>query len=190
MNEIKLKINEIFYSIQGEGANAGMPAIFIRFAGCNLKCPFCDTNHEDHKEYSIEEIIKKIKDFDCKNIIWTGGEPTLQLTNEILVYFKGYYHCIETNGTNPVPNSINYIACSPKVPIETLNRNFKEANEFRYPVKAGDKLPDILKIPRAQHYYISPIDVTEQNVDYCIKLIKENPQWKLSVQVHKILKIR
>ncbi|MDR0754555.1 MAG: 7-carboxy-7-deazaguanine synthase QueE [Prevotellaceae bacterium] len=190
MNAIRLKINEIFYSLQGEGANAGMPAIFIRFAGCNLKCDFCDTRHEDYKMYSIEEVIKKIKVFDCKNIIWTGGEPTLQLTDEVLIHFKEYYHCIETNGTNKVPSLINYVVCSPKVKRNLLT-NFKNGvNELRYPIKEGDILPCISKIPQAKHYYISPIDANRRNINYCIKLIKENPQWKLSLQMHKILKIR
>lgn len=191
MKLIKLKINEIFYSVQGEGANTGMPAVFVRFAGCNLNCDFCDTKHEAYKEYTIEKLIKIINSFGCKNIIWTGGEPTLQLTDEILNCFKGYFHCIETNGTNRVPVMIDYITCSPKVGPPTLCKNFENGvNEFRYPIKRGDKLPDISLLPKAAHYFVSPIDVTRENTDYCINLIKENTQWKLSIQIHKLLKIR
>jgi organic radical activating enzyme len=189
MSAIRLKINEIFYSIQGEGANAGMPAIFIRLSGCNLKCPYCDTDHNDYREYSIKELIEKIENFDCRNIIWTGGEPTLQLTDEILEHFKGYYHCIETNGTNKVPSLIDYVVCSPKIKRK-LMANFKDGvDELRYPIKEGDKLPDISKVPHASHYYVSPVDITKRNINYCIKLIKKNPQWKISVQMHKLLKI-
>ncbi|MDR1223165.1 MAG: 7-carboxy-7-deazaguanine synthase QueE [Tannerella sp.] len=185
----KLRVNEIFCSIQGEGANAGMLAVFIRLAGCNLKCPFCDTRHEDYREMTVAEIITEIKGYKCNTVIWTGGEPSLQLTDEILINFMPAFNCIETNGSNPVSGLIDYVACSPKVGTELLNRNFKRVNEFRYPVKAGDTLPDISLLPAADDYFVSPIDVSRENVDYCLKLIKENPVWRLSVQIHKLLNI-
>jgi organic radical activating enzyme len=191
MNKNKLRVNEIFYSIQGEGENAGMPAIFVRLAGCNMQCPFCDTKHGNYIEMTVAEIIAEVNKYGpCGTIIWTGGEPTLQLTDEILYHFSTFYNCIETNGTNPVPSGIEYIACSPKVPVGLLNKNFMWLNEIRYPVKMGDTLPEINLLPTADSYFISPIDVSPENVDYCLKLIKENPQWKLSVQVHKLLKIQ
>jgi organic radical activating enzyme len=190
MKENKLRVNEIFCSIQGEGANTGMSAVFVRLAGCNLKCPFCDTKHEDYIEMSIDEIRSRIEEYDCPVIIWTGGEPTLQLTDEILEHLDSFFHCIETNGTNPVPSLINYIACSPKVSIGLLNKNFKKVDEFRYPVKVGDALPEFDILPDAEHYFLSPIDVSPENIKYCLKLIKENPIWRLSVQIHKLLNIQ
>ena len=190
MKKIKLKVNEIFYSIQGEGANVGMPAIFIRLSGCNLHCDFCDTQHGRFIEMSVEQILQKIKEYDCKNIIWTGGEPTLQLTDEILIYFADYYNCIETNGTNNIPKRINYIAVSPKVDTDILEENFISVEEIRLPVRKGDIIPNIAYLPEANHYFLSPIDVSQENIDYCLKLIKENPKWKLSAQLHKILKIQ
>lgn len=191
MNGIKLRVNEIFYSIQGEGAHAGMPAVFIRLAGCNMKCPFCDTEHETYREMSLAEIIAEAdRYFPCCMIIWTGGEPTLQLTDEILSHFNLFYNCIETNGTNPVPGSIDYISCSPKVPAGLLNKNFARLNEIRYPVQTGDILPEIHLLPVADDYFVSPVDVDKKNVDNCLKLIKDNPQWRLSVQIHKLLNIR
>jgi len=187
----RLKINEIFYSVQGEGANAGMPAVFVRLSGCNLKCKFCDTSHERYKEFDIAELEKRISKFKCRNIIWTGGEPTLQLTADILKYFVKYYNCIETNGSNPVPEGVDYITCSPKVGIEVLNLNFPAGvHEIRYPVGVDDAVPDIEMLPPAKYYYVSPIDVIKENTDYCLKLIKRNPRWRLSVQIHKLLKIR
>jgi len=190
MKEISLKVNELFYSIQGEGANLGMPAVFIRLAGCNLNCPFCDTSHEAYDEMSISAIKAEVEKYNCPNIIWTGGEPTLQLTDEIVSLFKNYYQCIETNGTNKLPSGINYIACSAKAPTELLNKNFKEVNELRLPIKQGDKLPDMGLLPKATHYYVSPIDVSKENLDYCLQLLAENPLWRLSVQLHKLLGIR
>jgi len=190
MKESSLKVNELFYSIQGEGANAGMPAVFVRLAGCNLKCPFCDTQHEAFTEMSLKAVKAEVEKYHCRNIIWTGGEPTLQLTDEIVSHFDDYYHCIETNGTGKVPSRIDYIACSAKAPMDVLNENFEKIDEIRIPVKKGDSLPDIQLLPRAERYYISPIDVHKENIDYCLQLIAENPQWRLSVQLHKLLGIK
>lgn len=192
MKDIKLKVNEIFYSIQGEGANTGMPAVFIRLSGCNLKCPFCDTHHKTFTGMSIKEIRNKIEEYNCKNIVWTGGEPTLQLTSRIVSKFKDYYQCIETNGTNEVPYDIDYVACSPKKDLEELEDIIGYVDEIRLPVKKGDIIPNIAYLPkvRNENYYLSPIDISQENIDYCLKLIKENPKWKLSVQMHKLLKIQ
>ena len=138
----------------------------------------------------VEEILAEVSRYaPCRTIIWTGGEPTLQLTGEVLAHFASFYNCIETNGTNPVPDEIDYIACSPKIPACLMNKN-RRANELRYPIKAGEALPRFDQLPAAHTYFLSPIDVSQENVEYCLKLIKENPQWKLSVQIHKLLRIR
>jgi organic radical activating enzyme len=140
---------------------------------------------------SLAEILAEVNRYaPCDVIVWTGGEPTVQLTGKALEYFREFYNCIETNGTYPVPGGIDYIACSPKVPVWTLNKNFIRLDEIRYPVKKGDALPDIDLLPEADHYFVSPIDVHPENADYCLKLIKENPQWRLSVQIHRLLNIR
>ena len=195
----KLKVVEIFYSIQGEGANTGMLAIFIRLSGCNLKCWYCDTEWHNYTEMSIPEILNNIEQYTCKNIIWTGGEPTLQLNDEILENFKGYYHCIETNGTNVVSSIIDYISCSPKVTPQKLNQNFPFIDEIRYPLSIGETLPSIDELPLAFNYYISPLflgtenermEKSQENIDYCIDYIKQNPGWKLSIQLHKLLNFR
>ena len=192
-----MKVAEIFYSLQGEGANMGKPAIFIRLAGCNKDCWFCDTNWKNGIEMSIEEILQKIEKYPAKMIIWTGGEPTLQLSNEILHHFTHYYNCIETNGTNPVPSKIDYIACSPKVDVEVLHKNFDFVNEFRFPYykEIENTLPKIADLPKANNYFLSPIlfgnDIfakkNRENVISSIDFIKKNPQWRLSVQTHKLL---
>ncbi|MDR0296042.1 MAG: 7-carboxy-7-deazaguanine synthase QueE [Prevotellaceae bacterium] len=190
MKEISLRVNELFYSIQGEGANAGMPAVFIRLAGCNLKCSFCDTRHEAYVKMTLSAIKAEIEKYNCPNIIWTGGEPTLQLTDEIVSLFSNYYQCVETNGTRKVPSGIGYIACSAKAPVELLNKNFETINEIRLPIKKGDKLPEISLLPKATRYFISPIDVSRENIDYCLQLLTENSLWRLSVQLHKLVGIK
>ena len=79
-----MKVNEIFYSLQGEGVFTGAAAIFVRLAGCNLHCDFCDTKHEDYTIFTEEEIVKAISDYPAKHVVITGGEPTLQLTTDCM----------------------------------------------------------------------------------------------------------
>ncbi|MDR2586374.1 MAG: 7-carboxy-7-deazaguanine synthase QueE [Prevotellaceae bacterium] len=189
----KFKINEIFYSIQGEGANVGMPAIFVRFSGCNQTCAFCDTDHQPFFEYSEQRIREDVenlqKENNCKNIIWTGGEPTLQLEDNMLFYFvnKGYRNYIETNGTGVVPKLMDYITYSPKEGSIVV---LKRVDEVRIPISAGMNLPEIENLPKAKNYFISPIDVSDKNIKYCLELIKRNSRWKLSAQMHKLLNIK
>ena len=88
----KYKVNEIFYSIQGEGRHAGRAAIFVRFSGCNLKCPFCDTDFKKYEEMEAIDILNKIQLLspDCKFIVFTGGEPTLQVDEELTTLLQNY----------------------------------------------------------------------------------------------------
>ncbi|MFV0366471.1 MAG: 7-carboxy-7-deazaguanine synthase QueE [Mangrovibacterium sp.] len=191
---MNLKVVEIFHSIQGEGANFGMPAVFIRLANCNKTCSFCDTDWSVGTDYSLVELKSILGEFNCKTIIWTGGEPTLQLTDEVLQHFPEYYHCIETNGSRPVPSLINYISCSPKVNPEQLLKNISFAHELRFPIAIGDSLPDLSELPKADRYLVSPVfddaELNEENLEYCVLLVKNNPPWRLSVQVHKLLNVR
>jgi organic radical activating enzyme len=193
-----LEVAEIFYSIQGEGANFGKPAIFVRLAGCNENCWFCDTDWSHGILMKMNEVLSAVQQFPCKMIIWTGGEPTLQLTNDVLANFDGYYHCIETNGTNKVPSEINYIACSPKVTPETLWENFTVVDEFRYPIGQGVTPPRIKELPPASNYFVSPLFIgeekkrftrSEKNLTYCIDFVKRHPGWRLSMQMHKLLNV-
>jgi 7-carboxy-7-deazaguanine synthase len=200
-----LNVVEIFHSIQGEGANAGKAAVFVRLACCNMSCWYCDTDWTKSRKMTVLQILAEVKDLSNsenlnKNLlIWTGGEPTLQLSNEILSSFGDYYNCIETNGTNPVPDKIEYISCSPKVSPAILRKNFTHVNEFRYPIEVGDILPDISELPPADNYFVSPIFLGEEkerlqqvneNIEYSINFIKKNPAWRLSLQLHKLLNIR
>jgi len=190
----KLNINEIFYSLQGEGIRAGTPNIFIRLSGCNLECKFCDTEFISGKEFNVEEILDYISKFNCKDIIWTGGEPTLQLNESTIQYFKdaGYFQAIETNGSNPIPKGIDFISCSPKVAEHVLRKKVKWVNELRYVRNSFQSIPQP-QIP-ADYYFLSPEfdgdKMNYQSLNNCIKLIKENPSWRLSIQQHKIWKVQ
>ncbi|MDR1743765.1 MAG: 7-carboxy-7-deazaguanine synthase QueE [Dysgonamonadaceae bacterium] len=193
---MNLTVNEIFYSLQGEGGRTGQPSIFIRLAKCNLACAFCDTDFETGNDLSVAQILNEIGRFGCKWIVWTGGEPTLQLNDAIVAFFKqnGYMQAIETNGTRRVPDGIDYIACSPKQHFDNLRALISRADELRFPMRKGDPLPDTAILPDAERYFLSPIfdggRAVPENIDYCVELVKNNPRWALSLQMHKLIGIR
>lgn len=197
-----LKVSEIFYSLQGEGARVGTPTIFIRLSGCKAKNACysagikCDTEFESGKEMTQEEIALWCHQnaTNCKEITWTGGEPTDQLTKEIVSYFKdlGFFQAIETSGLNPVPNGIDFICVSPKVAEHVIKKNFPNGvTELRYVRHSGQSVPE--PSIEAQHYWISPhsdgFTINKENLNHCIELCKSNPKWKLSVQTHKLWNI-
>lgn len=200
--EKQLLVNEYFYSLQGEGGNQGRAAIFIRLSKCNLACPFCDTEFETGEKYTLSELYEKISQYPSRLIIWTGGEPTLQLTPEVTSYFheRGYYQAIETNGTRPVPRGIDYITCSPKVEaMPLLTKNFPDGvDEFRFPLGVDTPAPpSIESLPKAKNYFVSPIFVGEDKMDLdrralerCIQWVQDHPEWRLSLQMHKLIDIR
>lgn len=193
---LKLRINEIFYSLQGEGARKGSANIFVRFAHCNLSCGYCDTEFETYTELELQDILNECRQYDCPNILFTGGEPLLQLTKDIVRFFKneGYYIAIETNGTIRPPDGIDWITVSPKVEEGILESNFKDIriNELRYVrnVSQGIPRPQV----KADYYFLSPEFNGEypiqENIEHCIELVMKHPTWRLSVQEHKLLGIR
>jgi len=196
-----LKVVDIFESIQGEGNRAGQSSIFIRLSGCNKSCWFCDTDHSHFVKFTIEMIKIQIKDFKSDWIVWTGGEPLLQLTTEIIMYFKflGYNQAIETNGTLKPPNGLDWISISPKVDsIQELHDNFSNfhINEFRFVLDKSDLklIPKIKDLPKADFYYISPIfyknEIVDQNMKFTLKFVELNPEWRISIQQHKIWHVK
>jgi len=192
---MKLRVNEIFYSLQGEGMRAGRPSIFIRLSDCNLRCDFCDTEFTSGRDMTLDEIREEVMKYPCSEIVWTGGEPTLQLTEEILAEFtgdRGFYHCIETNGTNPVPDGIDFISLSPKVAEHVVKRNVPQCDEVRYVRAAGQSIPQ--PATQAEHYFLSPLAIGDKidaaSLQHCIALCLDNPGWRLSVQQHKLWGVR
>ena len=111
-----MKVNEIFYSLQGEGYYSGTPAVFVRLSGCNLRCPFCDTQHESGTVMSEAEVVEAVKRYPATHVVVTGGEPSLQLTAGLVdaLHAAGRYVAVETNGTHPLPDNVDWITLSPK----------------------------------------------------------------------------
>ncbi len=128
------KINEVFYTLQGEGAHSGIPAVFVRFSGCNLRCPWCDTEFAEFTEMSADEIVREaLSIYDIPNerrkmVVLTGGEPSLQVDTPLIdaLHAAGFYICIETNGTRPLPDGIDWITCSPKMVYQSEGRSISE----------------------------------------------------------------
>ncbi|MDR1756053.1 MAG: 7-carboxy-7-deazaguanine synthase QueE [Culturomica sp.] len=194
---MNLNVKEIFYSLQGEGGRQGEASIFIRLAGCNLHCSFCDTDHGEGSEMELTAILSYIRPFPAKWIVWTGGEPSLQLNNEVLSFFRkeGYLQAIESNGTRPLPELLDYRVISPKGANPAYAKALNpRAEEVRLPVKKGDPLPPVELLPQASCYFLSPVfeeqeAKTRENILYCVACIKEHPHWRLSLQMHKLIGI-
>lgn len=186
MNEIKYHINEIFYSLQGEGFFTGTPSIFIRFSGCNRKCSFCDTDHSASSPMSINDIIDYIAKFPASHVIATGGEPLLQLDAPLIcaLHSAGKFVAVETNGSLPVPAGVDWVTCSPKTPPYGINR-IDELKIVFTPDTDFDAIA--ASLPQAKHHFLQPLSCsnTAQTIDY----ILAHPKWRLSLQTHKLLSI-
>jgi len=206
-------VKEIFFSLQGEGAQSGRAAIFCRFTGCNLWsgreqdrasaiCDFCDTDfvgtdgQNGGKFSTADELCKYLKGFwplqtNVKPyIIFTGGEPALQLDEELVdsCHNFGFEVAIETNGTKPLPSGIDWICVSPKADAELL---ITSGHELKLVYPQSLALPDKFADMQFEHFYLQPLDgperqkATQATVEYCM----QHPQWKLSLQNHKVLGI-
>lgn len=182
------RVNDIFYSLQGEGRNTGRAAIFIRFAGCNLKCPFCDTDFSQYEEMSDEAILNRIKSYPSRFVVLTGGEPSLQVDRLLvdLLHSHGYELAMETNGTNPIVDGIDWITCSPKG-----NTVIKRCNELKCIFEETTQVPDDHGIS-AEYKYLQPCDVQDaernaQIVKRCFDYILQHPEWRMSLQTHKLV---
>jgi organic radical activating enzyme len=192
----KYPLVEIFKSLQGEGRNMGRPVVFVRFAGCNLKCPWCDTDVSTRFESTLEELLSEIRFFNLKSVIFTGGEPSLvKGIPELVEALKedGFWIGVETNGTvDPGWFAfVDYLAVSPK---RGANLAVDRADEVRV-VAEDEKTYEFCKKLRekisATDYYVSPCDHDGQ-IDFATakSVLSKLQGWSLSVQLHKILGFR
>lgn len=197
------KINEIFYSLQGEGHHTGYPSVFIRFSGCNLQCPFCDTSHEAGIFMDDEAIVHAVNLYKAEWIVLTGGEPALSIDSDFVHLLKratGKKIAIETNGTRALPDGIDWVTVSPKCGIcgEDIKAEIKVdwADEIKV-VDVGQPLDDYFNLGcRGQKtlMYLQPCYVEDKeerkaNRLRTVRRILEDPRWTLSVQLHRFLGI-
>jgi len=144
----------------------------------------------------LEHILSIIRQFPCRWIVWTGGEPSLQLTDECLLFFKqaGFRQAIESNGHSPLLELLDYTVVSPKGCSEYAKKINPQVSEIRLPVRENDCIPTIESLPEAEYYFLSPVfekshKETEANIAYCVKHVKQHPEWRLSLQIHKWIMI-
>ncbi|MEH6812784.1 MAG: 7-carboxy-7-deazaguanine synthase [Motiliproteus sp.] len=206
-------VKEMFYSLQGEGAQSGRPAVFCRFAGCNLwsgreqdrskaACNFCDTDFigtdgEGGGKFATPEALAEAAlslwpaDYIHRAyVIFTGGEPLLQLDLALIDAFKsaGFEVAIETNGTLPVPFGVDWICVSPKGSSDIV---VNQGQELKLVYCQQDALPERFADLDFEHFFLQPMAGPEEQKQLtdCIKYCKSHPQWRLSLQTHKLVGI-
>jgi len=210
---LSYSVKEIFYTLQGEGARAGRPAVFCRFAGCNLwsgresdraqaVCTFCDTDFvgtdgELGGKYTdgetLAERIDRLWPADCalnKYVVFTGGEPLLQLDKLLIeaMHARDFEIAVETNGTLPVPEGVDWVCVSPKAGAEL---KLRRGSELKVVIPQTAQSLSNYESLSFEHFYLQPMDGPdrEKNTRLAIELCKRNPKWKLSLQTHKLLQI-
>lgn len=207
------KVKEIFYTLQGEGAQTGRPAVFCRFSGCNLWtgreedrhkaiCQFCDTDFwgmdgEHGGAYSAEALAARVaslwqpaRRIGKPYVVCTGGEPLLQLDEPLIeaLHNQAFEIAVETNGTIPLPPGIDWVCMSPKAGTQLL---VTAGQELKLVFPQQGAAPELYESLDFQHFFLQPMDGplrahhTQLALDYCMK----NPIWRLSLQTHKVLNI-
>lgn len=195
MKGIKYKVNEIFYSLQAEGFNAGRAAVFVRFAGCNLQCKWCDTNHDHFTEMTHEQICNEVEKLDPTGeaiVVFTGGEPTLQL-REDAPFFPRRTTTIETNGIIKPPSWIDYITVSPKTKIPPRELvTFADEIKIVEGVFEESYFMEIENTNEDIRLYIQPKADKDGffDISNAMSFAMKHPKWKVSLQWHKLLNIR
>ena len=168
------RINEIFRSLQGEGYFTGTPSVFIRMSGCNRNCSFCDTDHSAATEMTAGEIIDRISGFNLRHVVVTGGEPLLQLDRTLTAALKdaGYFIAVETNGSMPVPEGVDWVTCSPKERPWHIDR----IDELKIVYRQQDVESIRTSLPEARHHFLQPC--SGANIPQTVEYIINNPHWR------------
>lgn len=188
-----MRVKEIFYSLQGEGFFTGTPAVFVRFSGCNLRCGFCDTDHEGGREMSVGDVVGEVSRYPARHVVVTGGEPSLQLTGELVeaLHGAGRFVQVETNGTGRLPGNVDWVTCSPKGAPLAL----EGADELKVVFEgAAPRNWDELEGFEAGARFLQPCDTGDavrnrEILGACVEFLKEHPGWRLSLQTHKLIGI-
>jgi len=190
-------VNEIFYSLQGEGYYTGVAAVFVRLSGCNLHCWFCDTEFSEGKEMTEEEIVREVNRYPSQHVVITGGEPTLQLNERLttLLHQEGKFIQIETNGTRALREGvkIDWITCSPKSHPDRLKIQRIDELKVVFEGEGQDLSP--YETLKAREYRLQPCDTQDEARNHlilqaAIRHVMQHPLWKLSLQTQKILHVK
>jgi len=208
MSQGMYKVNEVFWSVQGEGGKVGSPSVFVRFSGCNLSCPWCDTNHIRHTDMSLDQLMEHVQRLaegnNTEQVILTGGEPLLQVDGSLIDRLTsiGMDVAIETNGTitQDTITEMCYVTVSPK--SHQTWRMFRNVSEVKIVVDHFN-LPAVNELMRVTdevlplaHKFLQPCWVDspakrQRNIDHALELLQfASDGWRLSAQMHKYLSIK
>lgn len=195
------RVNEIFRSLQGEGFHAGMPAVFVRFSGCNLRCAWCDTDHGAHRLMTAREILDAVLQWpDTPLLVLTGGEPSIvpglvELVR-LLRECTRMRVCIETNGTHGLPEGIDWVTLSPKTGVDGGDIHppvLTRCDELKV-VYTGQDLTAYDRIDAAHRFlqpcYVDDPAMRQANVALTVQAVLDNPRWRLSLQQHRVINIK
>ncbi len=203
MEATDLQINDLFWTLQGEGAHSGRRALFVRLPYCNYDCPWCDTEYNSFKKWTLPDFRTFAQQEKTRFAVITGGEPMAHKHLPVVIETLkelGFTLACETNGSLPVPDEIDFVTTSPKAytkgkyePYFVDPKAWKSTNEWKYVV---DRQFDFTLLDRHKEdskdvlHSLSPeYNEMSKNVKRIIEFIKNNPQWKLSLQTHKWINI-
>ena len=196
-----LPVMEQFVTLQGEGYYTGKPAIFIRLAGCDVGCTWCDVKEswdaDDHPMIEVVKIVEKVLKYPTDFVVITGGEPSIHDISLLIKELKKHnkYIAIETAGTNSLPEGIDWVCFSPKKFKKPINEIYQKVNElkvvinnptdFRWAERHADKIKD-----EKAFFYLQPEwNKFDELMPKILTFLQENPKWRLSLQTHKFLNI-
>ncbi len=200
INSNPLPVVEEFYSIQGEGFNSGKAAYFIRLAGCDVGCSWCDAKNTWKKEggtlCGVNDIIGRIETCGAQAVVITGGEPTLHDLDALIAALKlnGVDIWMETSGTNPIPSDIDWVCLSPKRHKEPLESAFKAAHEIKIIIESEDDFvwaeSCMQRVGPSCKLFLQPQwEKKTQALDVIVQYVKANPKWRISLQTHKFMDV-
>ena len=193
----KLKVNEIFYSVQGEGKYAGAAALFVRLAGCAMGCKWCDTKYAAKVNFLMTpaQVLAAAKKYPARRVVLTGGEPCEQNIKPLinLLHKNGYEIHLETNGARDINTA--HIFCATVSPKKNaLAKMLKKADAIKLVVEGKTTKSEILKyakyVNKKTSLFIQPEGNKKENLAKCLQIIKQNPLVRLSVQLHKLINIK
>lgn len=194
-NKKMYRVNEIFSSVQGEGTWLGRPVTFIRLAGCNLRCPWCDTDFSKWEEMDFEEIKDRI---EHRSVVITGGEPLLQYVKPLITSLRTELGCVvayETNGTLPMPYA-DWIVCSPKYQNNyVFDQSAARPNELKYVVDEGFNadwaIPEEVRQSYAYRIWLQPESSDMlSNWRECYRLAVKDDRLRVGLQLHKLMEVK
>ena len=197
--DVKYPIVEHFYTIQGEGAHTGRASYFIRTAGCDVNCWWCDVKEsweeEGHPVMTVRELVKEVKASEAPFVVITGGEPLLHDLLPLTLGLKseGIPVHIETSGSSALSGQLDWITLSPKRFKKPTNEVFNYVDELKVVVLTNKDLKwaeeNAKKCPEDTKLLLQPEWETPKSIDLIVDYVKENPEWGISLQTHKFLKV-